>query len=317
MARWWCSTPTGWAGGLPAGSTSTPALHRAVDRGEVEIHFQPLVSLRDRRIVGAEALVRWNHPDHGSLLPAEFLALAEDNGAIVPIGVQVLQQACRQAQTWQQEFGVPLRVGVNLSARQLHQDDLPLEVARALRATGLDPRRLCLEIAESLAMQDVHLTSRVVSRLHTVGVAVAIDDFGTGPFSLGSLADSLARCPFDIVKIDPSLVRDMEHDPVKSTIVSAAVALSRAIGSTTIVEGVETLAQVEALTGLGCDVAQGYYFSRPVSVAAFGALLAASASASASASAKPGAAAPPDLHIVRGNAPAEPVPGPGSMRAPA
>ena len=164
------------------------ALHHVVDRGEVEIHYQPLVSLTDRRIVGAEALVRWNHPDHGILLPAHFIKAAEDNGTIVPIGAMVLEQACRQAQTWRQEFGVTLQMGVNLSGRQFQRADLVDQVDGVLRATGLDPGQLCLEITESLAMDDVDLTSHVVTKLHSLGVRVAIDDFGTGHSSLASLA---------------------------------------------------------------------------------------------------------------------------------
>ena len=216
------------------------ALHHVVDRGEVEIHYQPLVSLADRRIVGAEALVRWNHPDHGILMPAQFVRLAEDNGTILGIGGLVLEQACRQAQTWQQEFGVTLEVGVNLSARQFQQAGVADEVAAVLRATGVDPQQLCLEITEGLAMNDIDLTSSTLTKLHTLGVRLAIDDFGTGHSSLGYLA----RFPIDVVKVDQSFVRDIEHDEVKSAIVSAMVALSQAIGSTTVVEGVETLAHI-------------------------------------------------------------------------
>ena len=197
----------------------------------------------------------------------------------------VLEQACRQAQIWQQEFGVTLQVGVNVSARQFQRADLADEVAGVLRATGLDPGQLCLEITEGLAMDDIDLTSSVLTKLHTLGVRVAIDDFGTGHSSLGSLA----RFPIDVVKIDPGFVRGIDHDPVKGAIVSAVVALSKAMGSTTVVEGVETLAQLEELESLGCDVAQGYYFARPVSAAAFSTMLTASASSG-----------PPDLRIVHG-----------------
>ncbi len=249
------------------------ALHHVVERGEVEVHYQPLVSLADRRIVGAETLVRWNHPDHGVLLPAQFIQLAEDNGTILPIGRLVLEQACRQAKTWHQEFGVTLQVGVNLSARQFQQASLVDEVAAALRATDMEPSQLCLEITENLAMDDVELTSTILTRLHTLGARVAIDDFGTGHSSIGYLA----RFPIDVVKIDQSFVRGVEQDPVKSAIVSAVVALSQAIGSTTVVEGVETAAQLEEILGLGCDVAQGYYFSRPLTAGAFGKLLTAQA----------------------------------------
>ena len=260
------------------------ALHHVVDRGEMEVHYQPLVSLADRRVVGAEALVRWNHPDHGVLLPAQFIQLAEDNGTILEIGRMVLEQACRQAKTWQQEFGAVLPIGVNLSARQFQQVGLADDVAAALRVTGIEPSQLCLEITESLAMDDVDLTSTILTKLHGLGVRMAIDDFGTGHSSLGYLA----RFPIDVVKIDQSFVRDIDLDPVKSAIVSAVIALSQAIGSTTVVEGVETLAQLEALRVLGCEVAQGYYFARPLSAGAFGKLLTADT-----------AAAPPNLSVVR------------------
>jgi EAL domain-containing protein (putative c-di-GMP-specific phosphodiesterase class I) len=257
------------------------------------VYYQPLVSLADRRIVGAEALVRWVHPEHGVLLPGQFIKLAEDNGIILPIGRLVLERACRQAKEWQDHLGVTLQVGVNLSARQFQQESLAEDVAAVLRSTAIDPAQLNLEITESLAMDDIELTSTILGKLHTLGVRLAIDDFGTGHSSLGYLA----RFPIDVVKIDQSFVHGIELDPVKSAIVSAVVALSRAIASTTVVEGVETPAQAEELARLGCDVAQGYYFARPVSAAAFSKMLAASASPSASPSAGPGA---PQLRIVRG-----------------
>ena len=269
------------------------ALHHVVERGEVEVHYQPLVSLADRRIVGAEALVRWNHPDHGMLLPTQFIQLAEDNGTILAIGRSVLEQACRQAKDWQEEFGVTLQIGVNLSARQFQQVSLADDIAEVLRSTGIDASALCLEITESLAMDDVDLTTTVLTRLHTLGVRLAIDDFGTGHSSLGYLA----RFPIDVVKIDQSFVRDIEQDPVKSAIVSAVVALSQAIGSTTVVEGVETQAQLEELRSLGCDVAQGFYFARPVSASAFDRLLTANINPSARRT------GPPELaRLVRGDA---------------
>ena len=264
------------------------ALHHVVDRGEVQVHYQPLVSLTDHRIVGAEALVRWDHPDHGILLPAQFIKLAEDNGTILPIGRLVLEMACLQAKTWKDVYGVALQVGVNLSARQFQDVGLADDVARVLRTTSLDPAQLCLEITESLAMDDVDLTESILTRLHTLGVRLAIDDFGTGHSSLGYLA----RFPIDVVKIDQSFVRDIDRNQVKSAIVSAVVALSQAIGSTTLVEGVETLAQLDELKRLGCDVAQGYYFARPVAAPAFGELLSAQLEPSG----------PPELRIVRRDA---------------
>ena len=272
-------------GGRSAGQLELDtALHHVVERDEIEVLYQPLVSLADQRIVGAEALVRWNHPEHGLLLPARFIKLAEDNGTILPIGRAVFEQACLQAKTWQEAHGLHLQVGVNLSARQFQQDGLADEIANVMQATAVNPAQMCLEITEGLAMDDVELTSTILHRLHNLGVNVAIDDFGTGHSSLGFLA----RFPIDVVKIDQSLLRDIERDRVKSAIVSAVVALSRAIGSTTVVEGVETVAQLEELRNLGCDVAQGFYFARPVSAAAFDKLLIANANPT------------PDLRVVRG-----------------
>jgi EAL domain-containing protein (putative c-di-GMP-specific phosphodiesterase class I) len=171
-----------------------------------------------------------------------------------------------------------------VSARQFHHAHLADEVAGVLQATGLDPAQLRLEITEGLATQDIDVTSSILTTLHALGVQVAIDDFGTGHSSLGSLA----HFPFDVVKIDRSFVRGIDHDPVKVAIVSAVVALSRAIGAATVVEGVETLPQLEELEHLGCDVAQGYYFARPVSAAAFSTMLTTSVSTA------------PHLQVLRG-----------------
>jgi diguanylate cyclase (GGDEF)-like protein/PAS domain S-box-containing protein len=245
------------------------ALHHAVDRAEVEVYFQPLVALADEQIVGAEALVRWDHPEHGILTPAHFIELAEDNGTILPIGRAVLEQACRHAKAWLDTLGVRLQVGVNLSARQFQLAGLQEQVAEVLQSTGIDPAQLCLEVTESLAMDDVELTSAVLTKLHGLGIRLAIDDFGTGHSSLGYLAGF----PIDVIKIDQSFVRDIDQDPVKSAIVSAVVALSKAIGSTTVVEGIETLPELQQVERLGCDAAQGFYFSRPLPAGAFGELL--------------------------------------------
>jgi diguanylate cyclase (GGDEF)-like protein/PAS domain S-box-containing protein len=258
------------------------ALHHVVERGEIEVVYQPLVALADRRIVGAEALARWNHPDFGILLPAQFLQPAEDNGTILPIGRTVLEDACRRAKEWYEKFGTPLQIGVNLSPRQFHQVTLADEVAGVLEATGVDPSQMCVEISEALAMDDPDLTSSILTSLHTLGVKMAIDDFGTGQSSLGYLS----RFPIDVVKIDQSFVRNIERDPVRSAIVSAVVALSQAMGSSCVAEGLETAAQLSRLKNLGCDLAQGHYFARPVSAHSFEAMLEAEHRAQ------------PDLHVV-------------------
>jgi len=236
------------------------ALLHAVERGEVVVYFQPVVSLADQRIVGAEALVRWNHPQHGMLAPPQFIELAEGNGAILPIGRHVLEEACRWVTAWRETLGVRLDVGVNLSSRQFHSPGLEVEVAEVLAATGVDPSQVCLEITESLAMYDVEQTSTILSTLHGLGVRLAIDDFGTGHSSLGYLA----QFPIDVIKIDQSFTRDIDQDPVKSAIVSAVIALSDAIGAMTVVEGVETLPELEQVMTLRCDMAQGFYFARPL-----------------------------------------------------
>ncbi len=256
----------GRTGGRSAGRLELDkALHHAVERNEVEVYFQPLVSLADEQIVGAEALVRWDHPEHGFLSPARFMELAEDNGTILLIGKTVLELACRQAKTWHDALGLELEVAVNLSSRQFLQAGLEEQVAAVLASTGLKPSLLCLEITENLAMEDVELTSSILSTLHAMGVRLGIDDFGTGHSSLGYLA----RFPIDVIKIDQSFVRGIDQDPVKSAIVSAVVALSQAMGSTTVAEGVETRLEVEQVEGLGCDRAQGFYFARPLPASAF------------------------------------------------
>ena len=236
------------------------ALRRALERDELEVYYQPLFSIADRRLVGAEALVRWNHPERGLLDPEQFIALAEDTGLILPLGRIVLEQACRQARTWREALGVSVSVGVNLSARQFQHAGLADEIEAILHFTGVDPSQICLEITESLAMDDVERTSEVLARLKLLGVRLAIDDFGTGYSALGYLASF----PIDVVKIDRSFVEGVDKDPVKSAIVSAVITLSQAIGSTTVVEGVETNAQLLHLQSLGCQLAQGYYLARPL-----------------------------------------------------
>jgi diguanylate cyclase (GGDEF)-like protein/PAS domain S-box-containing protein len=241
------------------------ALRRALERNELEVHYQPSFSITDGRIVGAEALVRWRHPERGLLEPGQFIALAEDTGLILPLGRIVLEQACRQARAWRETLGLNLEIGVNLSARQFQHAGLADDIEHVLRSSGVDPAQLCLEITESLAVENVERTSEILLKAKALGVRVAIDDFGTGFSALGYLTSF----PIDVVKIDRSFVDGVETDPVKSAIVSSVVTLSEAIGTTTVVEGVETQAQLEHVRGLGCQVVQGYYFARPMSVEAF------------------------------------------------
>ena len=245
------------------------ALRRALDEDELEVFYQPLFSMSDCKIVGAEALVRWNHPERGLLGPENFIGMAEDTGLILPLGRQVLERACAQIRDWNKKHGTELVVGVNLSARQFQQADLVQDVAEVLLSSGVKPHQLSLEITESLAMDDVGRTRETLVQLKALGVRVAIDDFGTGHSALGYLA----RFPVDVVKIDRSFIEDVEIDPVKSAIVSAVITLSDAIGTTTVVEGVETREQFDHLRQLGCLEVQGFYMARPMPAEQLGELL--------------------------------------------
>jgi diguanylate cyclase (GGDEF)-like protein/PAS domain S-box-containing protein len=236
------------------------ALRHAVERDELEVYYQPLFSLKEAHIIGAEALVRWHHPTRGFLEPGQFIALAEETGLILPIGRFVLEQACRQARAWRERFGRNLEIGINLSPRQFQQAGLAEEIEGVLEATGVDPSQVCFEITESLAVDSVQVTAEILARLRSLGVRMAIDDFGTGYSALGYLTSF----PIDVVKIDRSFIDGVDADSVKSAIVSSVVTLSSAIGTTTVVEGVETAAELQHLKNLGCQVAQGYYLARPM-----------------------------------------------------
>jgi diguanylate cyclase (GGDEF)-like protein len=245
------------------------ALRRAIDAGELAVHYQPMFSTDDKRIVGAEALVRWDSAERGMLSPADFIGLAEESGLILPIGRFVLEQACRQARKWRDEFGVSLTVGVNLSARQFQHSGLEDEIESVLLSTGVDPSQICLEITESLAMDDVERTILALCRLKSLGIRLAIDDFGTGYSGLGYLASF----PVDIIKIDRSFVDNIVADPVKSAIASAVVTMSHAIGATTVAEGVETAEEFDHVRSLGCPVIQGYHLARPMPAGGFDEML--------------------------------------------
>ncbi len=235
------------------------SLHRALERAEFRIFFQPIVGLADARCVGAEALIRWQHPERGLLAPAEFIPLAEETGLVVQIGWWVLEEAARNAARWQLEQSEPFQVSVNLSARQLAQPDLAGRVAAVIAETGVRPSSLCFEITESVLMDDAETVLDVITRVRGLGVQFAIDDFGTGYSSLGYLK----RFPVDSVKIDRSFVSGLGSDPGDAAIVSAVIGLAHALGLRVTAEGVETQEQLAALIALSCDEAQGYFFSPP------------------------------------------------------
>jgi diguanylate cyclase (GGDEF)-like protein len=235
------------------------ALRRALERGELRLHYQPEVDLADGAIKGFEALIRWQHPTRGLLGPAAFMPLAEETGLIVGIGEWVLLEACTEAARWSQ----PLTLSVNLSARQLAQPDLVAMVRRALAETGLDPAHLCLEITESAVMASGAATTAQLRALKSLGVRLAIDDFGTGFSSLAHLR----RFPVDTLKIDGTFVSGLANEPQDASIAAAVISLAHALDLTTVAEGVETDEQLAILRGLGCDLGQGHLFARPAPAA--------------------------------------------------
>jgi len=232
-------------------------LRRAVGKDELRLHYQRIVEAKSGKVVGHEALVRWQHPERGLVPPGEFIQLAEESGLILKIGEWVLREACRWATFIGAERG--LQIAVNLSPRQFNDPKLALMVAQALKETGLPPRLLELEITETLAMQHTHITLTTLKRLKKLGVSIAIDDFGTGYSSLAYLK----RFPVDKVKIDRTFVAEAPKDREEGAIVSAIVALAHALDIEVIAEGVENDAQRDFLQRCGCDYIQGYLIGRP------------------------------------------------------
>jgi EAL domain-containing protein (putative c-di-GMP-specific phosphodiesterase class I) len=245
------------------------AMRRALERREFVLYYQPQVDIATGRIVAMEALCRWQHPELGMVPPVRFIPLAEETGMILPLGAWVLQSACRQMVAWQQERRDYLRVAVNVSARQMAEQDFVQSVAHVLAETGLHPSCLELELTESAVMNDVEHAIAVMHALKGLGVKLAIDDFGTGYSSLAHLK----RFAVDVLKIDQAFVRDLTIDPDDAAIVSTIIALAANLNLQVISEGVETLDQLSFLREHGCSHMQGYYFSRPVPATAINAVL--------------------------------------------
>ena len=240
-------------------------LRAALAAREFVLHYQGQFDARGRRI-GAEALLRWMHPGQGLLGPGCFIHLAEQTGLIEPLGQWVLEQACQRLAAWaREEVTRDLSLAVNVSARQFRHADFVQRVLQALDAAGADPRRLQLEITESLALENLQDTVFKLRELRACGVGVALDDFGTGNSSLAYLA----QLPLDQIKIDKSFVDPLPADPTSVLIVQAVLALGHGMGLQVVAEGVETAAQHEYLSSLGCDVFQGYLFARPVAQCEF------------------------------------------------
>ena len=241
-------------------------LQVALERGQFELNYQPIVNLDDEKVQGVEALLRWNHPTRGTVMPDRFIPLAEQTGLIVPIGRWVLREACTQVMRWRREHPdtSPRTVAVNLSVRQLHDPRLLEDVADALSASGLDPQCLTLEITESMLIEETDRGSRALDQLKAMKVKVAIDDFGTGYSSLSYLR----RFPVDTIKIDRSFVAEMETNPTSEALVRAVVDLANSLDVTTVAEGVENAQQKAKLARLSCTYGQGYLFARPMSASA-------------------------------------------------
>lgn len=238
-------------------------LRRALKQQEFVLHYQPLVSLQSGLILGVEALIRWQHADLGLIMPDHFIRVAEETGLINPIGDWVLNQACRQAQSWIDAGLPPMVMAVNVSPVQFRQPGFVDAVAGALAASGLEAEQLELEVTEGTVMHDADINLGILSALHRMGVELSVDDFGTGYSSLSYLK----RLPVNKLKIDRSFVRDLEVDADDRAIASTVVSMGRNLRLTVLAEGVETAGQLALLRHMDCDMAQGYYFSRPLAAA--------------------------------------------------
>ncbi len=241
------------------------ALRSALQRNELQLHYQPKIDAKDGRIVGTEALLRWVRPQHGMVPPDRFIPLAEEMGLIGPIGAWVIHQACQQAAAWHRSGLGPFAVSVNVSGHQFHDTDLHSIIQQALAESRLDPRYLMLEITESMLTGNIERNIDIMHQIKATGAKLSIDDFGTGYSSLSYLK----RFPIDELKIDRSFIVDIKFSREDKAIVEAIVAMARSLQLSVVAEGVENMEQLIALRNTGCNIAQGYYFSKPVSAAAF------------------------------------------------
>jgi len=234
-------------------------LRRALDNQEFELYYQPKVRLIDQKIVGVEALIRWQHPERGLLGPAEFIEIAEETGAIVEIGTWIIEEACVAGRSLCEKAGEDVQMAINISPRQFRDPNLVSTIRRSMRETGLKPHNLEIEITETMLMGDIEAANETVHRLHDLGISLAIDDFGTGYSSLSYLK----KFPIDTVKVDRSFVMDIPESSDDKAITSAVIAMAHRLNMKVVAEGVETKEQLEFLLGENCDFAQGYLFSKP------------------------------------------------------
>jgi len=244
-------------------------LHEAVRRGEFVVHYQPQLAADTGEMVAVEALVRWRHPQRGLLAPAEFIGLAEERGLIGAIDAWVVSEAAAQCKRWEDAGLPPVRVAVNLSAHHFRGSGPLAMVAKALRDTGLRPDLFELELTETAVMHEPARVAELLGQLRQLGVGLALDDFGTGYSTLSHLQ----HLKVDVLKIDRSFVSQISNSPRDREIVAAVMAMSHALGTTVVGEGIETTDQLDALTGLDCDQGQGFLFARPLSPEAVVALV--------------------------------------------
>src|SRR5438132_13740578 len=237
-------------------------LRRALDREELRVYYQPIVSLENGQLAGFEALIRWQHPERGFINPVDFIPLAEDTGMIAPIGLWILRRACQQLSQWQWKAPAhrQLFMSVNLSGKQVAESNLVGQIAEILEETHVEARHLKLEITESVVMENAELAAQLFKRLKSLGVQLSIDDFGTGYSSLGYLH----KFPLDTLKIDRSFIGRIDEAEENIEIVRTVVTLAENMGMDVVAEGVETLGQLVQLRKLKCQYGQGYLFSRPV-----------------------------------------------------
>jgi EAL domain-containing protein (putative c-di-GMP-specific phosphodiesterase class I) len=245
------------------------SLRRALERQEFVLHYQPKIALHSGAIVGVEALIRWQHPQLGLLLPDEFVPIAEDSGLILPIGRWVLRSACLQAQVWLHAGFPPITMAVNTSALEFRADDFLENLRTILHETQLAPHYLEIELTESVLIRDVEAAESVLHAVAKLGVKLAIDDFGTGYSNLSSLK----QFPIDALKIDKSFVHEMTSNADDASIVKAVISMGKSLKQRIIAEGVETQEQYASLLAMQCDEGQGYFFSRPVAAEAIATLL--------------------------------------------
>ncbi len=238
-------------------------LRYAIEHNELAVHYQPKVLLETGEVVGFEALVRWNHPQRGMVSPLKFIPLAEESGLIHRIGIWVLRESCKQAREWREQNASSAFASmcVNLSAKQLQHPNLVQDVTQIMRESAVEEQLLCLEITESVAMDDVHSNIETLNALKNIGIELSVDDFGTGYSSLAYLN----RLPVDHLKIDRSFVNELGNGSETESIILGTIQLAHALNMQVTAEGVETVAQLEQLRDMGCDLAQGFYFSKALS----------------------------------------------------